>query len=290
MRQDHWGWRCWRVLYPVLIHWGILNLVSIGGMMVLTLQMRVGTDLQGMEALMQAYVKNSTLYTGIASLLTLPVALFFYQRDKRFLAPVRRKISPLWYAAAFIIGACACFGLNGLLNITGMTAVYQKDLENLNQLIYSSPLLLQLAVTGLVVPVAEELIFRGLVFKRMRTYLHFWPAALISALIFGIYHGNMLQLIYAGMLGLGMAFLYEQFRNILAPILFHAAANILSVVISNSEEINQFFSGTNGMIYYMALTVICLAAAISLLWMMQMKMKPGEGKTLETVDGDNSLL
>lgn len=87
-----------------------------------------------------------------------------------------------------------------------------------------------------------------------------------------------------------MAFLYEQFRNILAPILFHAAANILSVVISNSEEINQFFSGTNGMIYYMALTVICLAAAISLLWMMQMKMKPGEGKTLETVDGDNSLL
>ena len=48
-------------------------------------------------------------------------------------------------------------------------------------------------------------------------------------------HGNLLQGIYAFILGMLLAFTYERFHSILAPILIHAGANILSVLISDAH-------------------------------------------------------
>lgn len=290
MGQNHWGWRLWRVLYPILLIWLVSYAVSTVGMFLLMMQMGMSGDLHQTENVMQEYLKNSVVYSGISSLILLPVLVFFYQRDKKYLVPVRYHTPAVWYFVVVIIGAAACFGLNGLLNMSGMTAEYAEQMEYLNLLLYSAPLWLQILCTGILAPLAEEMVFRGLVFKRMRTYLHFWPAAIASSLIFGIYHGNMLQLLYAGLLGLAMAFIYEQFRNILAPILFHVSANLLSVLISNIPELTQIFNGKNGTLYYMIATAVCVVTAVSLLWLMQLKMKTGEGQPSEASDSGNSLL
>ena len=54
----------------------------------------------------------------------------------------------------------------------------------------------QLICMGIIVPVAEELMFRGLVFKRFREKSTFFSAALLSSLIFGLMNGNLLQILY----------------------------------------------------------------------------------------------
>ena len=57
-------------------------------------------------------------------------------------------------------------------------------------------------VIGVVSPIVEEVVFRGLVAKRIQDYLGTAWAVALSAVIFGAYHGNVMQFVYAGLLGL----------------------------------------------------------------------------------------
>ena len=81
----------------------------------------------------------------------------------------------------------------------------------------------------------EELIFRGLAYRRMRWYIKPVPAMILSAMYFAAVHGNWLQGIYAFIMGVLLAFAYERFHSILAPMLIHIGANTVSVIISETE-------------------------------------------------------
>ena len=62
---------------------------------------------------------------------------------------------------------------------------------------------------GIIAPAAEEMIFRWLIYLRLRDWLKMPVAAVISGLIFGIYHGNIVQGIYASILGTAFAWILE---------------------------------------------------------------------------------
>lgn len=95
--------------------------------------------------------------------------------------------------------------------------------------IYGSSVLLQLVVAGIVAPIVEEMIFRGLIYKRLREFANIKIAAIISAVLFGVFHGNWVQAPYAIIIGLVAVFVYEKYKSIIAPILLHMSANIASV-------------------------------------------------------------
>ena len=63
----------------------------------------------------------------------------------------------------------------------------------------------------------------------------FIAIVILSALFFGTVHGNLLQGLYAFIIGLLLAYVYERFHSILAPIAVHAGANILSVIATETE-------------------------------------------------------
>ena len=84
---------------------------------------------------------------------------------------------------------------------------------------------------GIIAPAAEEMIFRWLIYLRLRDWLKMPVAAVISGLIFGIYHGNIVQGIYASILGTAFAWILEMSGNIYSSMLLHMGANIWSLVI-----------------------------------------------------------
>ena len=83
-----------------------------------------------------------------------------------------------------------------------------------------------LLATFLIAPVAEELLFRGVVLGYARTFLKPIPAVLLSAVLFGIYHGNMIQFCYAFVLGTVLGALACRFDNLLPGMLLHIAINV----------------------------------------------------------------
>ena len=89
-----------------------------------------------------------------------------------------------------------------------------------------------LLYAGFLVPLAEELLFRGLLFRWLRQRLTFWPAALASAALFGLAHQRVDQMIIVGLLGLVLAWLTEKSRSLVPAILMHQSYNSLTLMVT----------------------------------------------------------
>lgn len=90
-----------------------------------------------------------------------------------------------------------------------------------------------IVLVALVMPILEELIFRLLIFKALKKVLPFIAANLIQAALFGIYHMNLIQGIYAFLLGLLLGLLCERAQTFLTCISFHCAFNITGLLIDD---------------------------------------------------------
>ena len=76
-------------------------------------------------------------------------------------------------------------------------------------------------------PLVEETVFRGLIFHYLKKGgAGFWAANLIQAVLFGIYHGNLVQGIYAFCIGLLLGYLAERYSSLIIPVMVHALFNL----------------------------------------------------------------
>ena len=106
--------------------------------------------------------------------------------------------------------------------------------KQVNELIESQPFWLKIASVGIIIPIQEELMYRGLIYKNIEQRYNHIKAAVISSTVFAVMHMNLSQGIYAFLMGLVMAFIYQKTKNIYACITFHCSANIFAVFISTN--------------------------------------------------------
>lgn len=131
------------------------------------------------------------------------------------------------------LGASAALFFNilfSLLTITQRSAQYTQVAEKQ----FSYPLGVGILLYGVISPLAEEILFRGIVYNRMKKIGGSSIAILGSALLFGLYHGNAVQALYAFLLGSLIAFFYDKYDSFAAPVFLHSAANISVYVVSDS--------------------------------------------------------
>ena len=81
-------------------------------------------------------------------------------------------------------------------------------------------------------PLIEEILFRGIVFRSIRKVIPGWIPIILSAAMFGAYHMNMVQAVYATFMGIVAAIIYEKTNNLMYPILVHAANNLIGAIQS----------------------------------------------------------
>lgn len=97
-----------------------------------------------------------------------------------------------------------------------------------------------LAVAGLAAvvaaPLAEELIFRGLVQRLAARTWGPWPAVVLSALVFGLVHGEPWYLFGLCAVGLVLGFLYQTTGSLLVCWAAHAIHNGVSLVMMYQGE------------------------------------------------------
>ncbi|MFN8535471.1 MAG: type II CAAX endopeptidase family protein [Dehalococcoidia bacterium] len=92
------------------------------------------------------------------------------------------------------------------------------------------PFLLLLLTGAVLTAIGEELLFRGVMFGWLRTHWAFWPAALASSLVFGLFHGINIVMPAAFAIGLVCAYLYERTRSIWPAVVVHLTNNLLVFV------------------------------------------------------------
>ena len=104
----------------------------------------------------------------------------------------------------------------------------------------------------------EELMFRGAVLGFLRKFGD-RTAILISAFLFALIHGNLIQIPFAFVLGLYLGYVACRTKNLLYPILIHAVNNgvatILNFILTNSTE---SIANISGVLY----SFICIALGV----------------------------
>ena len=80
-------------------------------------------------------------------------------------------------------------------------------------------------------PVAEEVIFRGYLFGRLRNFVPFWVAAIVTSVLFGLAHGTWNVAIDVFALSMISCLLRESTGNIWASILIHMLKNGIAFYI-----------------------------------------------------------
>ncbi len=90
------------------------------------------------------------------------------------------------------------------------------------------------AVYGVLSPCVEELVFRGIVYGRLRLDFSFHISALGSAILFGLYHGNIWQALYGLIMGYLFALFYELTHRFAVPFLLHGGVNLIVLTASST--------------------------------------------------------
>lgn len=88
---------------------------------------------------------------------------------------------------------------------------------------------LVIVITSIIVPIWEEIFFRGYIHNVLRNRLGMWSAIIVSSLLFGLFHIVPLQILGAFSLGLLLAWLYDRSGNLWLAIYAHALNNIIFV-------------------------------------------------------------
>lgn len=88
-----------------------------------------------------------------------------------------------------------------------------------------------------IAPPAEELFFRGVLFRGLRDRRGFGVAVTVSAVVFGLAHwtgewrGALVLVLSMVVTGLGLAFLYDRRKNLVTNIAAHATFNVIGVIL-----------------------------------------------------------
>ena len=147
---------------------------------------------------------------------------------------LRRPAVP-WVRRA-VFATLAAFPLVGLVNaIVASLIGYVPENPQLDIVapagISWTTALAMLFALGVVVPIAEELMFRGLLFGWLRSRLGLRPAMAISALCFSLLHGIAWLIPAIFVLGLILAWVYEKSGSLWAAITTHGLFNMISTVL-----------------------------------------------------------
>lgn len=145
-----------------------------------------------------------------------------------------------------------------LIQLTSKSEAYTRVMEDQ----YSAALLVGLICYGVITPIAEEVLFRGVVYNYLRRFWNVKLGILISALVFGAYHMNVVQGVYAFLMGCLLAYAYEYFGSFKIPVLMHIAANVLVYILTYTGIAVTGFINWPVCIIFLALGVGSLAMLI----------------------------
>jgi membrane protease YdiL (CAAX protease family) len=131
-------------------------------------------------------------------------------------------------------------GLNNIILLSGVVK-YSKAYQEAAEVLYAPSFGMQILSTGLIIPIIEELLFRGLAFRILRKWIPFIWAAVTTAFLFGLYHGNLVQFIYATLCGLFLAYLCEKFQTVLASVTAHIVMNVTACTMTEFQWFSWMF-------------------------------------------------
>lgn len=273
------------MIYPVLLYLGLQFIMTMVGM-VMYMMPRINELLtldspDKMNRFITEFQKELLAgpflleITGLTALVGIPLFILFRFLDVKAEPYLTEKpglhrfgVRPHWWLIVMVTSFLVAGGIENLIFLTGLQKIFTGYDEVAKVLFNTAPLWEQLLIVGLFGPILEELLMRGLVYKRLRSITGIGWSAVISSAIFGVIHGNVVQGVFAFSFGMYMAHLYEEQGTILAPILSHIFNNVLATVVTYLGWDLNFGIATDQTFLLILVTILKLGLAAGLVILM----------------------
>ncbi len=228
-----------------------------------------------MELVLMQAMDYATYSVILIAIISIPIFILFYRRDSKRFAGLpqyenEKKKRPIWQYIIIVIGGVAfCIAINNLIMLSNLAEI-SSSYQEASEMLYSVSFLTQLIGLGVVVPICEELLFRGLFYRRLKDSIRVSWAIIWSALLFGIFHGNIVQGIYGFLCGIIFAWIYEKYGSVKAPIFAHIVMNLVSVCLTQYEVFYWMFDDPMRL---SIITVVCATlTSVCFVWIRSAEM------------------
>ena len=188
------------------------------------------------DALMAEVMSKAMEMTFIAGLVTLFIFwIVFLIRKKKFIKEVCiRKIPVTGILPIAIMAAAFNVITTVIISFMPWPQEWMDSYVESSSAIDGSAMAWFTAV--LMAPVLEEIVFRGLMYTRLKKGLPAIVAAIITSLAFGIAHGTVIWAIYTFVFSMILIWVFEKFQSLTACIVLHMAYNLSGMALSLIPE------------------------------------------------------
>ena len=190
--------------------------------------------------LMELAIKASVYSMPICIIVTFLIywLIFNIRKKNIFQALSLNKIKPS--TILLIIGFTICFYpivtiLAGILSTAFPSSSFNEIQDTFNDMfkVSASFSVIYICILG---PTMEEIITRGLIFNEMKMSTNCLIAILVQACLFGIMHLNIVQGVYAFVLGIVYGLFRDKFNSLIIVIICHIVHNSYSVLLDYLYE------------------------------------------------------
>lgn len=173
-------------------------------------------------------LSSSSMY-----LLGMPVLAHFVCKIPAVSIPKRKmKVSHFLLALLMCYPIMYCSNLIGVILTTIIGVIKGSPVDNkMLGIVSDANIGVMLFYMVIFAPIMEEFIFRKLLVDRVARYGQ-GVAVVVSGVMFGLFHGNLNQFIYATAMGMFLAFLYVKTGNVKITIGVHMVVNFFGGVVS----------------------------------------------------------
>lgn len=218
--------------------WSIIGSVMYVAKMIGEGKQELLNDTQLYEAEATAYIMDRIIYAVvIAQIITLIGVVIWYGilvKKQNLNRPVRECVNGRTLLMCLLTGVSMQFVIGFFLNLAAL--VFPDALQAYSELIQDVGIgessLISVIATVILAPVSEELLFRGLTLRFLnKTGMKFLFANIIQAALFGFLHMNIVQGLYAFVIGLVLGYVAGKCRTVFLTIVIHLIFNLSGVVL-----------------------------------------------------------
>lgn len=247
MKEDKWV-RLWNMISPPALYMFIQMGVELAVALITIIYENVKmyktygmiNDAQAVTEKVQQMTEVNASYITVAS--AVMAVIFFgrmYLKERNsFLKENNKEINIFVMIAFGVMLSMAAGSILSAMNIDNIYGSYEKT----SSLLLNGNIVYRLFALGVITPAAEEIIFRGLVFNRVKKQYGSLYGIVVSSLMFGVFHFNLVQGLYAFIIGMAFAYCYELTGDLKVPVYMHMSINVLTV-LSDYYGLNSITDG-----------------------------------------------
>ena len=165
---------------------------------------------------------NSTLIIIITSLILLP---FLIKKYKKLKDNNIKKIDNKDYLKIIVTSILLSLSLNIIIYLINRVIPITNRYDDIKIVLYN------IIPIGIMSPIIEEYIFRGVVFNKLKTFNSKKLSIIITTLIFSIMHFELSQIIYTLLVGYYLTYLYSETNNLKISIIGHMVINTSTLLL-----------------------------------------------------------